>query len=119
MTAIAWIHAGPSMLAAFLTSAVALVEALTVILAVGTVRGWRDTLLGAAAAPGVLLVAVATFGAELARVAFGILQLVVGALLLLFGLRWLRKAILHAADVIPTRDGTTAFASQLAAMQRH
>ena len=118
MTAIAWTHAGPSMLAAFLAAAVEFVEALTVILAVGAVRGWRDTLLGAAAALGVLLVAVATFGAALARVPLGILQLVVGALLLLFGLRWLRKAILRAAGVIPVRDEAAAFASQLAAMRR-
>ena len=119
MTAIAWTHAGPSILAAFLASAVEFVEALTVILAVGTVRGWRDTLSGAAAALGVLLVVVAIFGAALAQVPLGILQTVVGALLLLFGLRWLRKAILHAARVIPSRDEAAAFANQVKAMRHH
>ena len=119
MTTIAWTHAGPSILAAFLASSVEFVEALTVILAVGTVRGWRDTLCGAAAALSVLLVAVAAFGAALARVPLGILQLVVGALLLLFGLRWLRKAILRAAGVIPVRDEAAAFASQLTAMRAY
>ena len=118
MNAIAWTHDGPSILAAFLASAVEFVEALTVILAVGTVRGWRDTLLGAAAALVLLLVAVAIFGATLARVPLGILQLLIGALLLLFGLRWLRKAILRAAGVIPFRDEAKAFASQLTAMRR-
>ena len=119
MTAIAWTHAGPSVLAAFLASAVEFVEALTVILAVGTVRGWRDTLSGAAAALGVLLAVVATFGAALARIPLGMLQTVIGALLLLFGLRWLRKAILRAARVLPCRDEAAVFASQMTAMRHH
>lgn len=117
MNAIAWTHAGPSILAAFLASAVEFVEALTVILAVGAVRGWRDALLGTGTALGVLLLAIATFGTVLTRIPLGVLQIVVGALLLLFGLRWLRKAILRAARVIPVRDEAAAFASQLAAMR--
>jgi uncharacterized membrane protein len=118
VNAFAWTHAGPSILAAFLASAVEFVEALTVILAIGAVRGWRDALLGAAAALGVLLLAIATFGTALTRIPLGVVQTVVGALLLLFGLRWLRKAILRAAGVIPVRDEAAAFASQLMAMQR-
>lgn len=119
MNVIAWTHAGPSILAAFLASTVEFVEALTVILAVGSVRGWRDALLGTAAALGVLLVAIAAFGTVLTRIPLGILQVVVGALLLLFGLRWLRKAILRAAGVIPVHDEAAAFASELTAMRGH
>lgn len=117
MTAIVWTHAGPSILAAFLASAVEFVEALTVILAVGTARGWRDALSGAAAALCVLLAAVGVFGTALTRIPVGILQLVVGTLLLLFGLRWLHKAILRQAGVIPLRDEAAAFVRQLNAMQ--
>ncbi len=114
-----WAHAGPTILAAFLASLVEFVEALTVILAVGTVRGWRDTIFGAVAAVGVLLLIVVVFGAALTRVPLGTLQLVVGALLLLFGLRWLRKAILRAAGIIPLHDETALFAKQTAAMRGH
>ena len=119
MDAIAWTHAGSSTLAAFSASAVECVEALTVILAAGTVRGWRDTLLGVAAALGTLLVAVAVFGAALARVPLDLLRVVVGVLLLLFGLRWLLKAILRGAGVVPLRDEAAAFANQLTSLRRH
>lgn len=119
MTGIAWTHAGPSILAAFLASTVEFVEALTVVLAVGSVRGWRDTLLGAAAALGVLLLLVAVLGTALTRIPLDLVQMVVGALLLLFGLRWLRKAILRSAGVIPLHDETAAFAKQTEAMRGH
>ncbi len=118
MTGIAWIHAGPSMLAAFLASMVEFVEALTVVLAVGSVRGWRDTLSGSAAAVGVLLLITAVLGTALTRIPLDAIRLVVGALLL-FGLRWLRKAILRAAGVIPLHDEPAAFAKQTEAMRGH
>lgn len=117
MTGIAWAHAGPSIVAAFLASIVEFVEALTVVLAVGSVRGWRDTLLGTAAALGVLLLIVLVLGSALTRIPLDAIQLVVGAALLLFGLRWLRKAILRAAGVIPLHDEAAAFANETAAMQ--
>lgn len=119
MAAIAWTHAGPSILAAFLASTVEFVEALTVVLAVGSVRGWRDALLGTAAALGVLLLIVLTLGTALARIPLDAIRLVVGALLLLFGLRWLRKAILRSAGVIPLHDEAAAFAKQTKAMRGH
>jgi uncharacterized membrane protein len=85
-----WTHAGSSLLASFLAFLVECVEALTVILAVGSVRGWRGALSGADyRAPG----EVALLGKELTHIPLQTLQLFVGVLLLLFGFRWLRKAI--------------------------
>ncbi len=107
-----WVHAGPSVLAAFLASLVEFVEALTVILAVGSVRGWMPALTGAGAATTVLLVLVATLGRSMAAIPLDVLQMVIGVLLLLFGLRWLRKAILRSAGVIPLHDEAAAFAEQ-------
>jgi Ca2+/H+ antiporter, TMEM165/GDT1 family len=115
---ITWAHAGPSVLAAFLASLVEFVEALTIILAVGTVRGWRDALLGTAVALLTLLAIVATLGTALTRVPLDAIQLAVGTLLLLFGMRWLRKAILRAAGVIPLHDEQSAFAKETEAMRR-
>ncbi|MCB8881658.1 TMEM165/GDT1 family protein [Acidisoma cellulosilytica] len=119
MTDLAWTHIGPSMLAAFLASTVEFVEALTVILAVGSMRGWRDALAGTAAALCVLLLLVGVLGTTLTRMPLDIIQLTVGALLLLFGLRWLRKAILRASGVIPLHDETAAFERQTKAMGHH
>jgi uncharacterized membrane protein len=109
---IVWIHAAPSVAAAFLASLVEFVEALTVILAVGSVRGWRAALSGSGAALILLLLIVAAVGPALTRVPLATLQIVVGTLLLLFGLRWLRKAILRAVGVIPLHDETAAFAKE-------
>lgn len=115
---IGWAHAGPSMLAAFLASLVEFVEALTVVLAVGSVRGWRGALSGAAVAVLVLLAIIAVLGTTLTRIPLDAIQIVVGALLLLFGLRWLRKAILRSAGIIPLHDEAAAFAKETEAMQR-
>jgi uncharacterized membrane protein len=104
-----WVHAGPTALAAFLACLVEAVEALTVILAVGTMRGWRDALLGSGAAVVVLGGLVAALGPALMTVPLGVLQIAVGALLLLFGLRWLRKAILRAAGVLKLHDEAAVF----------
>jgi uncharacterized membrane protein len=99
-----WIHAGPSVLASFLASLVECVEALTVVLAVGAVRGWRSALAGSAAGLLVLLLLVAVLGRALMDIPLRDLQLVVGGLLLLFGMRWLRKAVLRAAGVLALHD---------------
>jgi len=107
-----WAHAGPSVLAAFLASLVEFVEALTVVLAVGTVRGWRSALAGAGLALLTLAILVIALGPALARIPLATVQLVVGTLLLLFGLRWLRKAILRAAGIIPLHDETAAYAAE-------
>ncbi len=117
MTNLVWAHAGPQILAAFLASLVEFVEALTVILAIGSVRGWRDALIGTAAALGVLLLLVLVFGQALTAIPLGIIQVGVGALLLLFGLRWLRKAVLRFAGIIPLHDEAAAFAKEVEAMR--
>ncbi|MGN6702220.1 MAG: COG4280 domain-containing protein [Burkholderiaceae bacterium] len=113
-----WIHAGPTILAAFLASLVEFVEALTVVLAVGTVRGWRPAIGGAAVALGVLLALVLVFGRSLALIPLPAVQLVIGTLLLMFGLRWLRKAVLRAAGIIPMHDEAAVFAAEVEALRR-
>ena len=108
---------GTTLVAAFLASMVECVEALTVVLAVGSVRGWRSALGGAAAALAVLAAVVVALGPALARIPLHAVQLVIGAMTLLFGLRWLRKAILRAAGLIPLHDETAAFEREAAAMR--
>src|SRR5882724_804522 len=109
---IEWTRIGPPVTAAFLGSLVEFIEALTIVIAVGTVRGWRSAMLGTTM--GVLLLAllVSLLGPALGLIPITLLQLVVGVLLLLFGMRWLRKAMLRAAGVIPLRDETQAFAKE-------
>src|SRR5665213_708085 len=114
---IGWAHTGTSIIASFLASLVECVEALTVILAVGSVRGWRSALHGAATAIAVLLVIIAALGKALTHIPLPIIQLVVGTLLLLFGLRWLRKAILRSAGLIPLHDEQAAFQKNSEAMR--
>jgi uncharacterized membrane protein len=109
-------HAGAAALAAFLASTVEFVEALTVVLAVGGVRGWRDTLFGAGAAALVLALLTALLGPALSFIPLRGLQIAVGALLILFGLRWLRKAILRSAGVLALHDEDQAFQKNREAM---
>ena len=104
-------------LSSFLASAVEMVEALTIVLASGLSRGWRSSLTGAAAAAGVLAVVVAALGPALTVVPIGALRLVVGALLLAFGLQWLRKAILRASGFVALHDEDAIFARELAGAQ--
>jgi Ca2+/H+ antiporter, TMEM165/GDT1 family len=113
-----WAHVATPILASFLASLVECVEALTVVLAVGSVRGWRSALVGSATAIAILLLLIATLGRALTRVPLQALQLVIGALLLLFGLRWLRKAILRSAGQIPVHDEEAAFAKNSASMRQ-
>ena len=96
-------------LGAFLASAVEMVEALTIVLGVGVVRGWRAPLIGVAAATGTLAALVAVLGPALRLVPISSLRLVVGALLLAFGLQWLRKAILRSSGYKPLHDEDEAF----------
>jgi Ca2+/H+ antiporter, TMEM165/GDT1 family len=109
-------HSGTAVVAAFLGSLVEAVEALTIVLAVGVVRGWRPALLGTAAGLVVLAAIVAALGPALSLIPIEWLQLAVGTLLLLFGMRWLRKAILRAIGVIPLHDEAAAFAKETAAL---
>ena len=108
---------GTTLVAAFLASLVECVEALTVVLAVGSVRGWRSALVGAAAALAVLAAIVAAVGPTLTRIPLHMVQLVVGVMILLFGLRWLRKAILRSAGLIPLHDEQAAFQKESVAMR--
>ena len=96
-------------LATFLASAVEAVEALTIVLAVGVVRGWRSTLIGVGAASAVLAVIVLVLGPALSHIPIETLRFVVGALLLAFGLQWLRKAILRASGYKALHDEASAF----------
>jgi uncharacterized membrane protein len=112
-----WTHAGPTVLAAFLASLVEFVEALTIVLAVGAVRGWRGALGGTGLALLVLLVLVLALGPALTRIPHDLVLIVLGTLVLLFGMRWLRKAILRSAGVIPLHDEEAAFAKETAALR--
>src|SRR5262245_38122245 len=96
-------------LGAFLASGVEMVEALTSVLGVGVVRGWRSPLWGVAAATLVLVVIVAALGPALGRIPIDSLRFLVGALLLVFGLQWLRKAILRASGYLALHDEDDAF----------
>jgi uncharacterized membrane protein len=96
-------------LSAFLASAVEMVEALTIVLAVGVTRGWRSTLIGVGAAVVALAALIAALGPSISSVPIHDLQLVVGGLLLVFGLQWLRKAILRASGYKPLHDEEAAY----------
>ena len=104
--------------AAFLASFVEVVEAFTIVLAVGMTRGWRPALTGAALALALLAALVLAFGPLLALVPITVLQFVVGVLLILFGLRWLRKAILRAVGIIALHDEELAFSKETASLQQ-
>src|ERR1700674_1646174 len=105
--------------AAFLGSAVESVEALTIVLAVGLTRGWRAPLYGTAAALLALGALVLAFGELITtRVPESTLKLVVGTLILLFGLRWLHKAVLRSAGVIAMHDETEEYQETIAELAR-
>ena len=109
---------GPELLlvvSVFLACAMEAVEALTIVLAVGSTRSWSSSLYGCAAAITTLAAFVAGFGPALTQLPVNALRLVVGALLLSFGLQWLRKAILRAAGLKALRDENAAFARKSAA----
>jgi uncharacterized membrane protein len=99
-------------LAAFLASAVEMVEALTIVLAVGVTRGWRSALYGVGAAGLALAALVGALGPALTLVPLGTLRLVVGGLLLTFGLQWLRKAILRASGFKALHDEDAVYAHE-------
>lgn len=96
----------------FLACIVEAVEALTIVLAVGTTRSWRATWQGVSAGLGVLAMIVAVLGPALTAIPINDLRLVVGALLLVFGLQWVRKAVLRASGLKATHDEARIFAEQ-------
>jgi uncharacterized membrane protein len=99
-------------LSVFLACTVEAVEALTIVLAVGTVRSWRSSLYGVGAAALVLAVLIAALGPALSAIPIGVLRVIVGGLLLVFGLQWLRKAILRAAGLKALHDELGNFAEE-------
>jgi Ca2+/H+ antiporter, TMEM165/GDT1 family len=104
--------------AAFLGSAVESVEALTIVLAVGLTRGWRAPLLGTLAALGLLGLLVAIFGQLIVtRVPELTLKLIIGTLIVLFGLRWLHKAVLRSAGVVALHDENRAYAATVESLR--
>ena len=112
MDPVSWSLAAPAIGAAFAASLVEVVEAFTIVLAVAAVRGWRPATLGTAAALGALGLLVVVLGPLLGRMPLHLLQFVIGVLLLLFGMGWLRKAVLRSAGVIPLHDEDAAFAAE-------
>ena len=96
-------------LSVFLACAVEAVEALTIVLAVGFTRSWRSAFTGVGAAVVVLAVLTAALGPALTSLPINTLRLVVGGLLLVFGLQWLRKAILRASGLKALHDEGAAF----------
>lgn len=112
-----WTHSAAAVLASFLASLVEFVEALTIVLAVGVTRGWRSAIAGALLGVALLTALVAAFGTSLQLVPLRTLQLLVGTLLLIFGIRWLWKAILRSSGVLSLHDETKIFARETQALQ--
>ncbi|MDO8108380.1 hypothetical protein Q6348_14370 [Isoptericola sp. b441] len=102
-------------LAVFLACIVEAVEALTILLAAGTTRGWRSALTGAGSAGVVLAAVVAVLGPAIAAIPMSALRLLVGGLLLIFGVGWLRKAIMRAGGLKALHDEEQIFADEVAA----
>jgi uncharacterized membrane protein len=101
-------------IAVFLACVVEAVEATTIVLAAGTARGWRSAGTGSVAALAVLAVIVAVLGPAVSHIPLTGLRVVVGALLLVFGIQWLRKAILRASGHKALHDEEKLYAEQLA-----
>jgi uncharacterized membrane protein len=104
--------------AAFLGSFVEVVEAFTIILAVGVTQSWRPAFIGTGLALAVLAVLVLALGPLLGLIPIDLMQFIIGTLLILFGLRWLRKAILRASGFIALHDEEKAFAAETDSLRR-
>jgi uncharacterized membrane protein len=102
----------------FLACAVEVVEAFTIVLAVGSTRKWSSALAGVATAVVTLAIVIAALGPALTVLPLEVLRLVVGGLLLVFGLQWLRKAILRAGGAKALHDEAAAFAEEAEAARR-
>ncbi|MCU4185511.1 TMEM165/GDT1 family protein [Acidiferrimicrobium sp. IK] len=108
-------NGGALFLAVFLACAVEAVEATTIVLAAGTTRNWKSALLGVAAGLLVLAVIVAALGPAISAIPLRTLRLAVGGLLLVFGLQWLRKAILRASGHKALHDEAQIYLDEVAA----
>jgi uncharacterized membrane protein len=104
--------------AAFLASFVEVVEAFTIVLAVGITQSWRPAFIGTGLALALLALLVVIFGPLLTLIPIELLQYVIGVLLILFGLRWLRKAILRSIGVLALRDEAENFAKETSELER-
>src|SRR5262249_14257612 len=104
-------------LAAFFACAVEMVEALTIVLAVGVTRGWRSAIAGTLSAVAVLTVVVAIVGSALAYLRIGSLRHFIGTLVLIFGLQWLRKAVLRAGGLKALHDEVSIYAREVAELE--
>jgi uncharacterized membrane protein len=104
-------------IAVFLACAVEAVEALTIVLAAGFGRDWRSAFLGVGSALAILVVIVAGLGPALTAIPLEALRLVVGGLLLIFGLQWLRKAVLRASGLKAMHDEAAIYRAELAAVE--
>lgn len=111
-------HSALLVLSVFLASIVEGVEALTIVLAIGTTRGWRSTWYGTGTAIAVLAIFIAVLGPTLTLIPINALRVVVGGLLLTFGLQWLRKAILRASGFKPLHDEAAIFEKATAASRK-
>jgi uncharacterized membrane protein len=110
-------HSALLVIAAFLACSVEMVEALTIVLAVAVTRGWRSAGWGIAAALGALTLIVAALGPALAHLPIDSLRLVVGTILLIFGLQWLRKAVLRAGGLKALRDEEAIYEAEVALLR--
>ena len=110
-------NALPLILTVFVACAVEAVEALTIVLAVGLTREWKSTFWGIGVALAVLAVVTAAIGPALTYVPLSSLRLVVGALLAIFGLQWLRKAVLRATGYKALHDEASAYLREVAAAE--
>src|ERR1700722_12224995 len=102
----------------FLACTVEAVEALTIVLAVVTTRSWRSALYGVGAGVLALAVVVAALGPAVGSIPIGALRVAVGGLLLVFGLQWLRKAVLRAAGLKALHDEQALYREGLEAAKR-
>jgi uncharacterized membrane protein len=107
-----------TVLSAFIASAVEMVEAVTIVLAVGITRQWRSTMLGVGAALVVLAGLVIFFGAAIVLfIPISVLRLVIGGLLLIYGLQWATKAILRAGGAKALHDEDAIYGEEIAALR--
>jgi uncharacterized membrane protein len=111
------VHALPLILTVFIACAVEAVEALTIVLAAGVTREWRSTFQGMAAALVTLAVITAAVGPAINDLPLTALRVIVGALLAIFGLQWLRKAVLRATGYKALHDEASAYLREVAAAE--